>query len=261
MRIVIKIGTSTLAHPTGHLNIRRVETLCRVMSDIKNAGHELILVSSGAIGMGVGKLGLRERPRDIPSKQAAAAVGQCELMYIYDKLFSEYHHTVAQLLITGDDIANDQRQQNFTNTLSRLLELGALPIINDNDTVATDEIVIGDNDTLAAIVAKSVKAELLILLSDIDGLYTADPHTHPDARLLHRITAIDESILELAGASSSSQGTGGMVTKLRAAQICMSCGCDMVIANGNAPGNLYDILDGKEVGTTFACCFGKEDVL
>ena len=261
MRIVIKIGTSTLAHPTGHLNIRRVETLCRVMSDIKNAGHELILVSSGAIGMGVGKLGLRERPRDIPSKQAAAAVGQCELMYIYDKLFSEYHHTVAQLLITGDDIANDQRQQNFTNTLSRLLELGALPIINENDTVATDEIVIGDNDTLAAIVAKSVKAELLILLSDIDGLYTADPHTHPDARLLHRITAIDESILELAGASSSSQGTGGMVTKLRAAQICMSCGCDMVIANGNAPGNLYDILNGKEVGTTFACCFGKEDVL
>ena len=253
MRIVIKIGTSTLAHPTGHLNIRRVETLCRVMSDIKNAGHELILVSSGAIGMGVGKLGLRERPRDIPSKQAAAAVGQCELMYIYDKLFSEYHHTVAQLLITGDDIANDQRQQNFTNTLSRLLELGALPIINENDTVATDEIVIGDNDTLAAIVAKSVKAELLILLSDIDGLYTADPHTHPDARLLHRITAIDESILELAGASSSSQGTGGMVTKLRAAQICLSCGCDMVIANGNAPGNLYDILDGKEVGTTFAC--------
>ncbi len=261
MRIVIKIGTSTLAHPTGHLNIRRVETLCRAMSDIKNAGHELILVSSGAIGMGVGKLGLRERPRDIPSKQAAAAVGQCELMYIYDKLFSEYHHTVAQLLITGDDIANDQRQQNFTNTLSRLLELGALPIINENDTVATDEIVIGDNDTLAAIVAKSVKAELLILLSDIDGLYTADPHTHPDARLLHRITAIDESVLELAGASSSSQGTGGMVTKLRAAQICMSCGCDMVIANGNAPGNLYDILDGKEVGTTFACCFGKEDVL
>ena len=253
MRIVIKIGTSTLAHPTGHLNIRRVETLCRVMSDIKNAGHELILVSSGAIGMGVGKLGLRERPRDIPSKQAAAAVGQCELMYIYDKLFSEYHHTVAQLLITGDDIANDQRQQNFTNTLSRLLELGALPIINENDTVATDEIVIGDNDTLAAIVAKSVKAELLILLSDIDGLYTADPHTHPDARLLHRITAIDEGVLELAGVSSSGQGTGGMITKLRAAQTCMSCGCDMVIANGNAPGNLYDILDGKEVGTTFSC--------
>ena len=251
MRIVIKIGTSTLAHSTGHLNIRRVETLCRVMSDIKNAGHELILVSSGAIGMGVGKLGLRERPKDIPSKQAAAAVGQCELMYIYDKLFSEYHHTVAQLLITGGDIANEQRHRNFTNTLSRLLELGALPIINENDTVATDEIVIGDNDTLAAIVAESVGADLLILLSDIDGLYTADPHTHPDARLLHRVTAVDRSILGLAGDSSSNQGTGGMVTKLRAAQICLDCGCDMVIANGNNPGKLYDILDGKDVGTTF----------
>ena len=152
MRIVIKIGTSTLAHPTGHLNIRRVEQLCKIMSDIKNAGHELILVSSGAIGMGVGKLGLRERPKDIPSKQAAAAVGQCELMYTYDKLFSEYHHTVAQLLITGDDTTNDTRRFNFTNTLNRLLELGALPVINENDTVATDEIVIGDNDTLAAIV-------------------------------------------------------------------------------------------------------------
>ena len=157
MRIVIKIGTSTLAHPTGHLNIRRVEQLCKIMSDIKNAGHELILVSSGAIGMGVGKLGLRERPKDIPAKQAAAAVGQCELMYTYDKLFSEYHHTVAQLLLTGDDTGPTiPGSCNFTNTLNRLLELGALPIINENDTVATEEIVIGDNDTLAAIVARSV---------------------------------------------------------------------------------------------------------
>lgn len=251
MRIVVKIGTSTLAHPTGHLNIRRVELLCKIMSDIKNAGHEMILVSSGAIGMGVGKLGLRERPRDIPSKQAAAAVGQCELMYTYDKLFSDYHHTVAQLLITGDDTANESRRQNFTNTLARLLELGALPIINENDTVATDEIVIGDNDTLAAIVAECVHANLLILLSDIDGLYTADPHTHPDAVLLHRVTKIDDHIRELAGVSNSTQGTGGMVTKLRAAEICLRCGCDMVIANGNRPENLYDILDGKAVGTTF----------
>ena len=194
MRIVIKIGTSTLAHPTGHLNIRRVEQLCKIMSDIKNAGHELILVSSGAIGMGVGKLGLRERPKDIPSKQAAAAVGQCELMYTYDKLFSEYHHTVAQLLITGDDTTNDTRRLNFTNTLNRLLELGALPVINENDTVATDEIVIGDNDTLAAIVARSVHADMLILLSDIDGLYTADPHTHPEAALLHHVAGIDDHI-------------------------------------------------------------------
>ena len=252
MRIVIKIGTSTLAHPTGHLNIRRVEQLCKIMSDIKNAGHELILVSSGAIGMGVGKLGLRERPKDIPSKQAAAAVGQCELMYTYDKLFSEYHHTVAQLLITGDDTANDTRRLNFTNTLNRLLELGALPIINENDTVATDEIVIGDNDTLAAIVARSVHADMLILLSDIDGLYTADPHTHPEAALLHHVARVDDHIREIAGISSSTQGTGGMVTKLHAADICLGCGCKMVIANGNNPGNLYDILEGKTVGTTFS---------
>ena len=251
MRIVVKIGTSTLAHPTDHLNIRRVEALCKVMSDIKNAGHELILVSSGAIGMGVGKLGLRQRPADIPTKQAAAAVGQCELMYFYDKIFGEYHHTVAQLLITGDDTKNERRHANFINTLNRLLELGALPILNENDTVATEEIVIGDNDTLAAIVAQSIGADLLILLSDIDGLYTADPHTHPDAQLLHRITRLDDSVRQLAGVSSSRQGTGGMVTKLRAAEICLSCGCDMVIANGNDPENLYRILDGQNIGTTF----------
>lgn len=252
MRIVIKIGTTTLAHPTGHLNIRRVEALCNVMSDIKNAGHELILVSSGAIGMGVGKLGLRQRPRDIPGKQAAAAVGQCELMYIYDKLFSEYHHTVAQLLITGEDTTSVTRRLNFTNTLNRLLELGALPIINENDTVATDEIVIGDNDTLAAIVARCVQADLLILLSDIDGLYTADPHTHPEAELLRHVSRIDDRIRDLAGVSNSGQGTGGMVTKLHAAEICLDCGCTMVIANGQDPQKLYDILDGKPVGTTFS---------
>ncbi len=251
MRIVVKIGTSTLAHPTGHLNIRRVEQLCKIMSDIKNAGHEVILVSSGAIGMGVGKLGLQCRPKDIPTKQAAAAVGQCELMYTYDKLFSEYHHTVAQLLITGDDTKNAVRHQNFTNTLNRLLQLGALPIINENDTVSVDEIVIGDNDTLGAIVAQSVHADLLILLSDIDGLYTADPHTDPNARLIPRVTHIDDAILKLAGVSSTTQGTGGMVTKLRAAQICLSCGCDMVIANGHDPENLYAILDGQDVGTRF----------
>ncbi len=252
MRIVVKIGTSTLAHATGHLNIRRVEELCKIMSDIKNAGHEVILVSSGAIGMGVGKLGLRQRPKDIPSKQAAASVGQCELMYTYDKLFSEYHHTVAQLLITGDDIANEKRHFNFTNTLNRLLELGALPIINENDTVATEELGIGDNDTLAAIVSKSVRADLLILLSDIDGLYTADPHKEPNAKLLHKVTKIDDYIKNLAGVSSTTQGTGGMVTKLHAAEICLECGCKMVIANGHDPENLYAILEGKEIGTMFA---------
>lgn len=251
MRIVVKIGTSTLAYATGQLNIRRVEELCKTMSDIRNAGHELILVSSGAIGMGVGKLGLRTRPRDIPTKQAAAAVGQCELMYVYDKLFSEYHHTVAQLLITADNLSNETRHANFTNTLNRLLELGAVPVINENDTVATDEIVIGDNDTLAAMVAESVKADLLVLLSDIDGLYTADPHADPTAKLLPVVHRVDDGIRALAGVSSTDQGTGGMVTKLRAAEICLSCGCEMVIANGSEPTLLYDIVEGKPVGTRF----------
>lgn len=251
MRVVIKIGTSTLTHATGNLNIRRVEALCKAISDVKNAGNEVILVSSGAIGMGVGKLGLRERPSDVPTKQAAAAVGQCELMYFYDKIFGEYHHIVAQLLITGEDIASHTRHENFRNTLNRLLALGALPIINENDTVGTKEIVIGDNDTLAAIVAESVQADLLILLSDIDGLYTADPRKDPNARLLHRITHLDDSVRALAGGCGSSRGTGGMVTKLQAAQICMDCGCDMVIANGNDPDNLYAILEGKDVGTRF----------
>ncbi len=251
MRIIVKLGTSTLAHPTGHLNIRRVEELCKILSDIKNAGHQVILVSSGAIGMGVGKLGLSSRPGDIPTKQAAAAVGQCELMYTYDKLFSEFNHTVAQLLITGDDIAHPVRRRNFHNTLERLLELNVLPILNENDTVATEEIAIGDNDTLAARVAESIQAELLILLSDIDGLYTADPHSNPDAKLIHRIEKLDDSVLALAGVSRSGQGTGGMVTKLSAAKICMACGCDMVIANGKHPANLYAILDGSQVGTRF----------
>ena len=261
MRIVVKIGTSTLTHSTGQLNIRRVESLCKVLSDIKNAGHEVILVSSGAIGMGVGKLGLRQRPSDIPTKQAAAAVGQCELMYIYDKLFAEYHHTVAQLLITGEDTVSPIRHTNFTNTLNRLLELGALPILNENDTVATEEIVIGDNDTLAAIVAQSVHAQLLILLSDIDGLYTADPRTDPNARLLPTVTELTDDIRKLAGGVGSSQGTGGMVTKLRAAELCMSSGCDMIIANGACPENLYAILDGRNVGTRFLAGKREEAVL
>lgn len=250
MRVVIKIGTSTLAYSTGHLNIRRVEALCKVISDIKNSGHEVIVVSSGAIGMGVGKLGLQVRPGDMPTKQAAAAVGQCELMYTYDKLFSQYSHTVAQLLITGDDVKNETRHTNFSNTISRLLSLGAIPIINENDTVSTEEIGIGDNDTLAAIVAESIKADKLILLSDIDGLYTADPHVHPDAKLIHRANRVDDAIFSLAGGSGK-LGTGGMVTKLLAAKICLACGCDMIITNGNDPANLYAVLDGKNVGTTF----------
>lgn len=252
MRIVVKLGTSTLAHGTGHLNIRRVEEICKVISDIKNAGDEVIMVSSGAIGMGVGKLSLKSKPTDIPTKQAAAAVGQCELMYTYDKLFSEYNHTVAQLLMTGADLENEERHQNFSNTLNRLLELGAIPIINENDTVATEEIVIGDNDTLAAIVADSVGADILVLFSDIDGLYTADPHKCSDAKLIEFVDKIDDSIIALAGGKGSALGTGGMVTKLAAAKICMECGCDMIITNGANPISLYDIVEGKNVGTRFS---------
>ncbi len=174
MRIVVKVGTSTLAHKTGNLNIRRVEELCKVLSDIKNAGHEVVLVSSGAIGMGLGKLAIKKKPDDIPSKQAAAAVGQCELMYVYDKLFSEYNHTVGQILLTGDDVKDETRHQNFKNTIYRLLELGAIPIVNENDSVSTDEIEIGDNDTLGAIVAESVSADIVAILTDTNGLYTAD---------------------------------------------------------------------------------------
>ena len=251
MRIVVKVGTSTLAHPSGLINIRRVEELCKVMSDLKNAGHDIILVTSGAIGMGAGKLQLSERPRDVAAKQAAAAVGQCELMYTYDKLFSEYNHTVAQLLMTGSDFENEERHINLKNTMDKLLEFKALPIINENDTVATEEIKVGDNDTLSAMVAVNVSADLLILLSDIDGLFTADPHTDPNAKLISVVSEINDDILALGGDEGSAFGTGGMRTKLHAAQICTEKNCDMIIANGEKPDILYDIVDGKAVGTRF----------
>ena len=252
MRIVVKVGTSTLAHPTGRLNIQRMEKLCKVLSDLKNMGHEIILVSSGAIAMGFGKLNLSERPKDVPTKQASAAVGQCELMYIYDKLFTEYNHTVAQLLITAPDIEEGGvRKQNFHNTLARLLELGALPVINENDTISTEEFGIGDNDTLSAIVAVTIQADLLILLSDIDGLFDGDPRKNPDAKLIDTGEKIDEHIISLGGGSGSNLGTGGMATKLRAAQMATAAGCEMVIANGQSPEVLYDVAAGKRVGTRF----------
>jgi glutamate 5-kinase len=255
MRIVVKVGTSTLAHTGGRLNIRRVELMCKVLSDIKNAGHEVVLVSSGAIGMGVGKLGLSGRPGDMPGKQAAAAVGQCELMYVYDKLFSEYSHVVAQILLTADDVHDSRRSIHVHDTLERLLAWHALPIINENDAVSTDEIgiqtTIGENDSLSAIVAKLVKADLLVLLSDIDGLYTADPHKNPDATLIPLVEKVTPEVEALAGGAGSNLGTGGMMTKLRAAKIATAAGCDMVIANGNYPHLLYDIIDGKSVGTRF----------
>ncbi len=251
MRMVIKVGTSTLAHETGRLNIRQVEKLAKVLSDLKNSGHELILVSSGAIGMGAGKLLLKSRPADIPTKQAAAAVGQCELMYTYDKLFGEYHHTVAQILLTKEDMEQEERHDNFSNTLARLLELGALPIINENDTIATHEIVIGDNDTLSALVAVSANADLLVLLSDIDGLYTSDPHTDPEARRIPVVERVGEDILALGGESSTNLGTGGMKTKLTAAKLVTEQGIDMVITNGSRPEDLYGIAAGEAVGTRF----------
>lgn len=252
MRIVIKVGTTTLAHATGNLNIRRVEELCKVLSDLKNAGNDVVLVSSGAIGMGVGKLSLSEKPSDIPGKQAAAAVGQCELMYTYDKLFSEYNHVVAQILLTGADVKNEERYTNFTNTINRLLEMKVLPVVNENDTVSIDEIQIGDNDTLSAIVAKSIAADVLVILTDTEGLYTADPREDKDAKLIPVVEEITEDLMKLGGGSGSKQGTGGMFTKLQAAKIATEAGTDTVIINGKNPEALYNVIDGREfVGTTF----------
>ena len=251
MRMVVKVGTSTLTHATGRINIRHVEALCKVLSDIRNAGHELILVSSGAIGMGVGKMNLPKRPDDMPSKQAMAAIGQCELMYFYDRLFSEYSHVVAQILLTGEDLREERRHTNFINTIFRLLEFGAIPVINENDTVATEEVSVGDNDTLAALVAESVQADLLVILSDIDGLYSANPRLDPGAELIPVVRELTPEIFASAGEKGSSLATGGMATKLNAASICMKAGTDMIILNGAQPEVLYEIIDGKPVGTRF----------
>lgn len=255
MRIVVKVGTSTLAHSTGRINIRRVESLCRVLSDLLNAGNEIILVSSGAIGMGVGKLSLDNKPSDMATKQAAAAVGQCELMYVYDKEFSEYNHTIAQILITNSIVNNEKDHENFKNTVSRLLEFGVMPIINENDTISTEEIEIGDNDTLGAIVAASLNADLLVILSDIDGLYNKDPRTNSDAVLIKEVYEINNDIMVMGKGKGSMLGTGGMHTKLKAAKIATENGIDMVIANGCDPKILYDIADGNSVGTRF---YGKK---
>ena len=251
MRITIKIGTSTLTHPTGMTNIRAAEELCKIISDLSNAGHEIIIVSSGAIAMGVSKMNLKERPSDMPGKQAAAAVGQCELMYVYDRQFAEHHHTVAQILVTKDDFGHPDRFSNFKNTLSRLLEFGIIPVINENDTVSTEEIVIGDNDNLAAMVATAAGADVLVLLSDIDGLYTADPKTDSTATVISEVTEITPETMASAGGKGSKFGTGGMETKLQAAKICMEAGTEMVIANGSKPSLLYDIAEGKHAGTRF----------
>ena len=255
MRIVIKVGTSTLAHPGGRLNIRHAEDLVKVWSDIKNAEHELVVVSSAATGLGVGKLQIA-RPQDMVTKQAAAAVGQCELMYTYDRLFGQYNHTVAQMLLTWADFEHENRRLNLHNTLERLLELGAIPIINENDPISCEEYSLGDNDTLAALVAECIRADLVILLSDIDGLYTADPHTHTDARLIPVVEDITPEIDRLAGGAGSALGTGGMATKISAARRATAAGVDLIIANGSHAEVLYDIMDGKAVGTRFV---GKKE--
>ncbi len=251
-RVVVKVGTSTLTHATGMLNIRRVERLVKVLSDLKNAGHELVLVTSGAIGVGAGKLALREKPSDMPTKQACAALGQSELMYIYDKYFSEYNHNAAQVLLTRDIIEDMRRKENVSNTFERLLELSVIPVVNENDTVSVEEIEFGDNDTLSAIVARLVEADLLIIFSDIDGLYDRDPRKNPDAQLISHVAEITDEIRALAGTPGSAFGTGGMVTKLHAAEICMEAGIPMAILNGEKPEEIYCLLEGKEAGTLFA---------
>ena len=228
MRIVVKVGTSTLAHPGGLLNIRHTEDLVRVWSDIQNAGHQLIVVSSAATGLGAGKLQI-EKPGDLVTKQAAAAVGQCELMYTYDRLFGQYNHTVAQMLLTWEDFDHENRLHNLQNTLERLLQLHAIPIINENDPVACEEYSLGDND----------------------GLYTADPHTHPDAKLIPVVEEITPEIEMLAGGAGSALGTGGMLTKVTAAKRATEAGVDMIITNGAHAEVLYDIVEGKPVGTRF----------
>ena len=269
-RIVVKVGTSTLTHENGAMNLRSFEKLARVLSDAQNLGHEIILVSSGAIAVGASRLRMAERPQELRLKQAAAAVGQCELMHLYDKFFSEYGKIVAQILLTGDDVHDPDIKQNLINTFDALLELNIIPIVNENDSVSYAEIeapvpgmetaetqaktehkVFGDNDTLSAVVAVLCRADLLVLLSDIDGLYDDDPRENPDAQLIRRVDALDESVFALAGGAGSNRGTGGMITKLKAAEIATAEGIDMIITNGSEPQNLYEILEGKEVGTFF----------
>lgn len=250
-RIVIKVGTSSLTYNNGKVNLRFIDHLTRQMADLKNRGIEVILVTSGAIGVGYPVLGFKEKPSQMPYKQASAAVGQGVLLSIYEHFFHEYGHVVGQLLFTKGDAVNSKRYLHMHNTLNALLELGAVPIINENDAVTVDEIKIGDNDTLSAIVASIADADLLVILSDIDGLYSADPRKDPDATLIHEVSTFSREIFNIAGGAGSKQGTGGMYTKIQAAEICVHSGIDMIIARSDLPDVLQKIMDGEEVGTLF----------
>ena len=251
-RIVVKVGTSTLTHATGHLNLRRIEKLVKVLSDMKNSGIQVVLVSSGAVSAGVAKLGFGTIPDAPEIKQAMAAVGQSELMKIYDKLFSVYGHTVAQILMTKDVLTNPDRKSAAVNTFNRLLEMNCLPIVNENDSVSTDELTkFGGNDILSAHVATLCEADVLLNLSDVAGLYDSDPRSNPDAKLIDRVETLDESVYAIAGGAGTARGTGGMIAKLNAAKIVTSVGIPMFILNGEDPEILYTLLDGGHVGTYF----------
>ena len=250
-RIVVKVGTSTLTYENGKMNIRRMSKLAEVLSDIANSGVEVVLVSSGAIGVGVQKLGLTQKPKSTRGQQAAASVGQSELMFIYDKLFGEYNQNISQLLLTSEDIENGKRRENLLATFETLLEYGVIPIVNENDSTTTDEIEFGDNDTLSALTAKLLGADMLIILSDINGLYDKDPNRYEDAKIIHTVQQVDGAVYEMAGGAGSRMGTGGMKTKLDAAVIATAAHMDMVIMNGSDPTELYKVMDGEEVGTVF----------
>ncbi len=252
-RIVVKIGSSTLTHETGHLNLRRVAVLVETLSDFKNAGHEVVLVSSGAVSAGMAKMSYQGRPESVAEKQALAAVGQSELMKIYDQHFSNYGHRVAQILMTRDVVDDKIRRSKVESTFASLLEMGCVPVVNENDSVSSEEIQFGGNDTLSSYVAIASKANLIINMSDIDGLYDSDPRKNPDAKLIDRIDKIDDTIFAMAGGVGSDRGTGGMATKIKAAKIATDNGIPMLIVNGADPRCLYDILDGKHIGTYFAC--------
>ncbi len=256
-RIVIKVGTSTLTYDTGKINLTRMDKLAQVLCDLINQGKEVVLVSSGAIGVGVGKLKLSSRPNTVREKQAIAAVGQCELMALYSKLFGEYGHIVGQILLTRDVVEESHTRFNVVNTFECLLEKGILPIVNENDSVATDEIefgenrIFGDNDTLSAMVAKLLQADLLIILSDIDGFYEADPRIDASAKRIDTVLEVTTDIEAKAGGVGSTRGTGGMITKLHAAKIANQAGVAMVLASGKDPRVIHDILAGENVGTLF----------